>query len=305
MSEPHQRTRSGKLRQASRRAPPQVDTQSRRQSTALPQGIRAHNQIEADDIDDTVDTHQQTPTHLTRQRIAILNKVMAGYTGKEDVAVDPTWRNSWCIGVWHVGSSVTVSINILQPNVAGCWVTISKCSQQIISARAEAYNSIGLRSSTCRATYSRGNVQVQGRWSLNLADDLIDEGLIDESNVEIAGLNICQSSIYLWVLVGPDSKYLCSLTMGSLGIITRYIPDNCSDIEEVSACGSISLKIKGTTNDATQLSVTSTGAVQYQGGTRYLTELPRALSTALGRTMESVHREPFLSSLHYTKYAGF
>lgn len=302
MSEPHQRTRSGKLHKARRRGSTSPELQRSTPVPADKPGIANFTIGTCIDPDDEYAMHMQTPTLLCRTRINILTKMAMGYNAQCRDPVNDSWRNVWRLGVWHIGNDVTVSVDIMQPNVAGAWVNLRSVDTKAIQSIADEYNALKLPSSTCRVTISGSDAQVQGRWSLDLADRAVDERLVSEENVTIAGLNVCQSSIVMWVMIGDTSQYCCSMTSESLKILTRYIPQWCCDIHEVSVSGSISLKVRGAENDATQILVGSTGAVQYQGTPRYLSRLPEALSTAICATIESVHCQMFMDSLVYKRY---
>lgn len=301
MSEPHQRQQSGKLRKSARRSVLAVHKEYKQQPKDPKPGVLNAKLLSSSNADEEEDIYLQTPCRLCKLRIDILKQVAEGYGITDPKAVDPDWRQTWNIGSWAIGSDVSLSINVIQPNIAGCWVGVTNVRREILDLKAENYMAYNLQSSKCTIVSNSSDVQVQGRWSLDLANSLIEEGIANENQIKITGgLNICQSKIFCWVLVSDRSTYMCNLTKESVSIISKYIPDWAADIEETNASGSISIKIKSEQNDATQLILSSNGAVQYQGSSRYLTQLPNALSTAIRNMVKSIHLAAFIDSLEYT-----
>lgn len=301
MTEPHQRIQSGKLRKSGRISDANVDSKEPKVENAVYVGIESATAIDLQDYDDEVLVYRQTPTDLCNYQVEILKKIAKGYGLIEDNAIDRTWRRTWNIGSWSINRSMCLSINILQPNIAGCWANISHTSVDTVSSIADSFSSYNLPRSTCTVTGSDNKVQIKGRWTPYVVDKLLRDDIIVADQIFISNLNITQSKIFCWLVVGNNYKYMCRLTKDSLQILSRYIPEWAVDIDEVSAGGSLSLKINssGSDNDATQLTINSAGSVQYQGTARYLEELPKALRMSLRNTVLSPHLKLFLDSLEY------
>jgi hypothetical protein len=109
---------------------------------------------------------------------------------------------------------------------------------------ADKYTSENLEKSTCTITPSTNNIQVKGRWTPNIIDDLIYNRLVSKEDIEIVGLNIGQTSLFCWMVLNTESKYLCLFTRDAINITVRYLPEWCMDINETSSGGSTTLKIK-------------------------------------------------------------
>lgn len=293
MAEPHQRTKSGKLRR------PQKAKRAVRQQRERHSGILHAGPLEEVHTDDEDEVYRQTPTDLCMLRHRILSKVAAGFGLDPASAVDKSWRRTWTIGAWKIGDSVTVCIAMMQPNVASAWVNISGVNVQSVMSAAEGYNSLCLPKSTCRVETSQGRARIQGRWSLDLASDLVASSAVKDSDVTVTSLNVSQATLFAWVAVGSDNVYLCTLTKESLKILVRYLPPWCADFEEVAVNGAVSLKVRGSNADATQLVIGSGGSVQYQGTPAHLRMLPSAMCISIRATMESVHMAQFMDSLEY------
>lgn len=303
MLEPHQRKQSGKLRKVSRQS---IVAGQQHYSiiSTVASGIDNAQPLDTIDPDDELKVYRQTPTTLCNYRIKILKQMALGYGVNTENSVCATWRKTWNIGAWRIGNKVSLSINLIQPNISSSWINIASPDIDRVQQIANDYNSYKLPSSSCKVIVNNNDVQVQGRWSLDLVDTLTNENTINDKQVSIASLNIGQTKLFCWLVIDKSSIYLCTLTKDSLSILIRYIPSWCADIEEVSTGGSISLKIKSTDNDATQLIIGSSGTVQYQGTTKYLSKLPEALSIALRSVAVSVHLQPFLDSMEYKVYDG-
>lgn len=301
MPEPHQRVQSGKLRKSGRSASVDIDTKITKLSTVVNTGIENSTPVEAIDYDDELSIYKQTPTDLCDYQIGILQKIATGFGVDTYDSIDKSWRCTWNIGAWQIGDTVSISINIMQPNIAGCWANISNTSILLVKNIAQTYIDHNLPRSKCTVDGRDTKVQLKGRWTPHVIDTLLKNKEIVHTQVSISNLNITQSKIFCWVLIGKESTYMCRLTKESLHIIVKYIPDWAIDIDEVNAGGSISLKIKSTDsdNDATQLTINDSGSIQYQGTSKYLVELPSALAIAIKSMMVSVHVRSFLNSLEY------
>lgn len=300
MSEPHQRVRSGKLRPASKYG----ETSDRKrlyEKRIVHTGVENATELVHNDNDDEYATYLQTPTTLCKTQVDILREIASGYGINRADCIDEDSRKTWNIGTWHVGDKLSICINLRQPNIWGCWANIHKIEYSIVNNLAQHYTNQELQSSKCRVSLIRSGVQVQGRWVPLLIDTLIEQGHITKNNVNITILTIGQSALFCWIVLSTGSKYLCYLTKESINIITRYIPEWCMSMDEASSGGSTTLKIRrpDIENDASQLSISDTGALSYQGRIENIKKLPEALKIAIDRTMESIHLPSFLDSLEY------
>jgi hypothetical protein len=193
-------------------------------------------------------------------------------------------------------------IACMQPNIAGSWATISDTDIETIQGYATEFERLNLCRSTCRVTGTDSKVQLQGRWSLHFLDKLIALGIIKASQVSISSLNICQSRIFAWLLIGKSSAYLCRPTGDTVAALRRYIPHWCSDIDEVSSARLTSLKMKSddVANDATELVIRNDGSLQYQGRPEYVTKLHEAVAISIRGCMKSVFMRRFVETMQYT-----
>jgi hypothetical protein len=74
--------------------------------------------------EDEYSTYLQTPTDLCNTQVEILEKITAGCSITDPNAIDRSFRKTWNIGAWHIGNKISISINIKQPNISGCWSVI-------------------------------------------------------------------------------------------------------------------------------------------------------------------------------------
>lgn len=301
--EPHQRTQSGKLRRAKPATIPKNNSRHTADTIQKP-GIENSRELVEPDIDDEIDTYYQTPDTLCDLRKELLGRIAEGFGICKDDAIDPLWRNTWTIGTWILAGRITLSAAIMQPNITGSWVNINDMDKAHSRIVASEYTKHNLPKSVCRVIDNGSSGQIQGRWSLDLADRLIKDGTTTRSMISIANVVACQSSLFFWMILADSNVYLCRPTRDTINILFKYLPEWCMDIEEVSAGRTVSLKIKGIDNDASQLIISSTGSIRYQGKDRYLTKLPLALSTAIRDIMVSVHLQQFIDSLEYTRYGS-
>lgn len=301
MSEPHQRIRSGKLRKSSRRVSDSAEYRKVLEKRTVYTGIENATELVPKDVEEEYATYLQTPTDLCNSQIKILEQVALGYGITDTNAIDPCLRRTWNIGTWHIGSKASISINLRQPNIANYWVNIRKVDIATVESIARIYTSTNLARSTCSVVGSGTDSQVKGRWTPNVVDTLLERRLITEDDVEIIGLNICQSTLFCWMILSTGSRYLCLLTKESVDILVRYLPDWCVDITETSSGGSVALKLRNPpiVNDASHLSVSDSGGLQYQGRSENIRKLAEALSMSIHSTVSSVHFRLFLDSFEY------
>lgn len=302
MSEPHQRVQSGKLRRPSRQNRTESSNDRVYQQQDIATGIENATYLESNEWDDDILVYYQTPTSLTDLHISILSKIALGCGIKDTSNIDRDWRRTWNIGSWNVGNKVSISINLMQPNIANCWAVVSGVSKERIQDIASEYTNTNLPNSTCKIS-GINSISIQGRWTLSLLDRLLKESLITENQYTITGINITQCKLFCWVVLNTGSEYLCTLTEDSVQILTRYLPDWCSDICEPNAANNVTLRIRSPTNpnDASQLAITVLGNLQYTGKLDNIDKLYKALSIAIDNTINSKHIKLFLESLHYKK----
>lgn len=302
MSEPHQRVQSGKLRRPSRQNKSKCFNGRICQQQEILNGIENAISLEHNEWDEDILVYQQTPTSLTNLHVSILSKIALGY-GIENISnIDRNWRRTWNIGSWSIGNKVCISINVMQPNIANCWAVVNGVSREKVEAMASEYTSINLANSACKIS-GINSISIQGRWTLTLLDRLISENLITEDQYKITGINITQCKLFCWVILNTNSEYFCTLSEDSIEILTKYLPDWCSDICEPNAANNITLRIRNpiNPNDASQLAITTTGNLQYTGKLDNIDKLSKALSIAIESTIKSKHIKLFLESLQYKK----
>lgn len=301
MDEPHQRVQSGKLRPASRKSFTNNESSAVRKIQLSTVGIEDAEDLQVQDSDDILDFFTQTPTSLSSFHIDILNSIanQCGITGNNILNKD--WRNTWNIGTWCIGDEVSASVNMMQPNIAECWVKVICNRHDDLHDVINKYSSYPLEKSTCSALASGDGYQIKGRWCLHAVDELRSLGIIKKDPIEFASVHVCQSRIFIWLLVGNTSEYLCTLTQESIVLLAKYIPDWSLDIQEPTEAKNITLRVKNPCklNDASQLSITTAGWVQFNGRMDNLARLYGALTIALRSIMTSIHLKSFLESLHY------
>lgn len=304
MAEPHQRTQSGKLRAVSKRSINDSQGSSNQKIQPASVGIVNAEDIKVystDDDDDILKFFAQTPTCLSNLHVDILTKIARECGIDRTDSVDRNWRNTWNIGTWCIGNQVSASINIVQPNIAECWIGVASNRNDDLQEIISKYSGYALEKSTCSASPCGSGYQIKGRWGLHAVSELRSLGIIKKEPIEMAGTNICQSRVFIWLLVGKNSEYLCTLTQQSIVILARHIPDYVLDIEEPTEAKNITLRIRNPekVNDNSQLSINTAGWIQFNGRPDNVARLYGALSIALRNVMKSLYLKPFLGSLHY------
>lgn len=301
MAEPHQRVQSGKLRAPGRRDINEYGGVPLEKIRSQSIGIQDAESIELKDSDDIIAHFYQTPTSLSNMHVDILTNIAneSGITGNDIINKD--WRNTWNIGTWCIGNQVSISINMMQPNIAQCWANVTCNIYEDMEAIVQKYDSYPLEKSVCTINGTSNPHQIKGRWTLHAVDEALSLGVIKRDPIDIGGINICQSQIFIWMLVGTDSEYLCTLTKDSTVLLAKYIPEWCLDIQEPTEAQNITLRLRdpSKTNDNSQLSITTTGCLQFNGRVDNAARLYGALSTALRDIMRSIRLKSFLESLHY------
>lgn len=301
MEEPHQRVQSGKLRSIPIKSFASPATKINKEQKIVYPGVDNACDLEIPDIDESYDAYMQTPMSLNDLQTELLMRVANGYGINDSNAIDSDWRRTWNIGVWCIGNQVSLSINIMQPNVANCWIGINIDNNDLLLPTIEKFNKLSIPKSTCRITKTKTGYQLQGRLSILVANDLILQNIITRKDIKFDTLNITQSKIFCWMIVGNESKYYCTLTKDSIDILMKYIPEWCADINEATSANNTTLRIKNPIhdNDSSQLSITVTGWLQYTGKYENLSRLHEALSIAFKAVIKSIHLKSFLQSMEF------
>lgn len=301
MEEPHQRVQSGKLRSASKKNFGTLASQSFQNQNVVYLSLQNANDLEVPNIDDSYDAYNQSPTSLTSIQCELLQKIADGYGIPPEIAIDPDWRKTWNIGTWCIGGQISLSINLMQPNVASTWIGINISKDSELMSIIDDYSGLNLSKSTCRKTDTSYGCQLQGRWAIVVADRLISDSIIKREDVTVQALNITQSRLFCWLIVGKRSRYYCTLTKESINILVKYIPDWCSSMTEATAAENITFRLKNPVNknDSTQLSITTQGWMQNTGKATNLTKLHEAISIAFKDMVKSVYLKSFIDSLQF------
>lgn len=312
MAEPHQRTKSGKLRRANIYSENIREGQQRQQHKRILVGAENADSIEDVDPEDELQMFQQTPTTLSDTQVSVLKDVAEGLGLKGDDYIDRNWRRTWNIGAWCVSRSVSISANLMQPNIAGMWANIQNTDAHIINKIADKYRSFNLERSKATVKASSRVVELKGRWTPYILDSLYTAELIRPEQVEITYVNITQSRLFFWVIVEDKAEYLCTPSYDTLELISRYLPKWAFDVCETSAGGGLSIKLKGSRQiedakkrdmgektTSTQLSINSIGWLQCTGSEVSVRSLYEALATAIRSLMHSIHLTTFMQSLEY------
>lgn len=301
MSEPHQRVKSGKLRKANNYNIDSIQQNKQYEKRIVYTGIENATQLSVNEPEDEYSTYLQTPTDLCSIQMNILRRVASGYGISYLDSIDSSFRRTWNIGAWHIGSKLSISVNLRQPNITSCWANVQKTNMNKIEQLAQYYRSQNLTKSKCIITGSEVKGQIKGRWTPYIIEKLLQDNLIQKDNVQIIGLVLGQTSLFCWIVLNTKSRYLCLLTKESIDTIVKHIPDWCKDINEATSGGSIALKINNPSieNDATQLTITETGGLQYQGRPENMDKLSEALQIAISNTINSKYLNLFLDSLEY------
>lgn len=301
MEEPHQRVQSGKLRSIPIKSFASPVTKINKEQKIVYLSIDNACDLEIPDIDESYDAYMQTPMSLNDLQVELLRRVANGYGINDVNAIDRDWRRTWNIGTWCIGNDVSLSINIMQPNIANCWIGINIDSDTLLLPVVNKFNKLDIPKSTCRIIRTKTGYQLQGRLSILVANDLISENIVTRNDIKFDTLNITQSRIFCWMIVGKESKYYCTLTKDSVDILMKYIPSWCADINEATAANNTTLRIKNPIhdNDSSQLSITVCGWLQYTGKYENLSRLHEALSIAFRNVIKSIHLKTFLQSMEF------
>lgn len=312
MSEPHQRTKSGKLRRANIYSENIRGEQSKQHHKHILVGAENVSKIEDIDPDDEIQLFQQTPTTLTDTQIAVLKDVTDGLGITEEDCIDREWRRTWNIGAWCIKRTLSISANMIQPNVAGMWANIENIDVSTVQDISNRYISYNLEKSAATVKASNRLVEIKGRWTPYIIDSLYSIGRIRPEQVEITYVNVTQSRLFFWVIVNDGNEYLCTPSGDTIELISRYIPKWTFDIMETNAGGGLSIKLEGSRqvedsrkkgdpkkSNSSQLSINSVGWLQFVGSERSVKSLYEALAIAVRSLIHSVHLTTFMESLEY------
>jgi hypothetical protein len=309
MDEPHQRVRSGKLRKAYTQPGSSRESTQQQQHRRILVGIESATPIDPLDPDDERALYAQTPTSLTDTQVDILNDVAKGLGLNDPTCIDKEWRRTWNIGAWHVGRTVSISANIIQPNVCNVWANITTINASTIKAMSTHFSSMDLERSKCSVIHTGSLIQLKGRWTPHLLDSLYTAKVITPKSVDMTYVNITHSRLFFWVIIDEGHKYLCTPSKDTAQFISRYLPNWSFDVEETSAGGSLSIKLEKTcsndqnpksrANNSSQLTVSSIGWLQYVGRRESVAKVYEALAIAIRSIVHSPHLPAFMESLEY------
>lgn len=312
MNEPHQRTQSGKLRRGNNYKSTTPRTQGTQQHKHIYVGVENASNVEDVDPDDELQLYSQTPTTLTNTQTSTLRAIAEGLGIRDEDCIDPTWRRTWNIGAWCIGRSISISANIVQPNIAGMWANIEGVDVSVAQAISERYMSYQLEKSAATVKGTNRLVELKGRWTPYLVDSLYELGSIQPQDVKITYVNVTQSRLFFWVLVEDEGEYLCTPSQDTINLMSRYIPEWAPDVTETNAGGGLSIKLSGKRQaeiakrrgkdektTSTQISINSTGWVQFTGNEYCVKDLYEAFATSVRLLICSPHLTAFMDSLEY------
>lgn len=312
MDEPHQRTQSGKLRRANVYSESTRGEQNKSRHKHILVGAENVSHVEDVDPDDEIQLFYQTPTMLTETQITVLKDVAEGIGINKENCIDKNWRRTWNIGAWCVGRAMSISANMIQPNVAGMWANIENIDISSVQEISNKYMAYNLEKSAATVKASSRLVEVKGRWTPYIIDSLYSANLAQSEQVEITYVNVTQSRLFFWVLVNNEHEYLCTPSSDTIELISRYIPEWTFDIMETNAGGGLSIKLEGSRqakdakekgkmkkSNSSQLSINSMGWLQFVGSERSVKSLYEALAIAIRSLIHSVHLTTFMESLEY------
>lgn len=138
MVEPHQRTQSRKLRKPTRQyAVLSSSEDSHHLSSKTTPGLANATALDDIDYEEVLEIHRQTPTPLTDNHVRIMSEMARGYGCSDDKCIDKEWRRTRNIGIWHLGTELSISANIMQPNIHNSWAKITSCRLDIIKSIAK------------------------------------------------------------------------------------------------------------------------------------------------------------------------
>ena len=312
MNEPHQRTQSGKLRRGSAYKQDISRTQGKQHHKHIYVGVENASGVEDVDPDDELQVYSQTPTTLTKTQISTLKAIAEGLGIRGEDCIDPTWRRTWNLGAWCIGRSISISANMVQPNIAGMWANIEGADISKAQEISKMYLSYQLEKSAATVKGTNRLVEIKGRWTPYLVDSLYELGSVQPCDVKITYANITQSRLFFWVLVEEEGEYLCTPSQDTVNLISRYIPDWARDFTETNAGGGLSIKLGGERQKeiarrlgmeerttSTQISINSTGWVQFTGNEYCAKDLYEAFATSVRSLIKSPHLAAFMDSLEY------
>lgn len=312
MNEPHQRTQSGKLRRGNAYKDTTTRPQDKQHHKHIYIGVENAGDIDDIDPDDELQLYSQTPTTLSNTQISILRMVAEGLGIKDNDCIDATWRRTWNIGAWCIGGRISVSSNLVQPNVSGMWANVRGVDHSTVQVLSDKYLSYQLEKSAATVKSSSNLAELKGRWTPYMIDSLYDLGAARPEDVTITYANLTQSRLFFWVLIDDDAEYLCTPSQETVNLISRYIPEWAFDITETNAGGGLSIKLDGERQieiakrlgieertTSTQISINSTGWVQFVGSEFCAKDLYEALATSIRSLMHSPHLTTFMDSLEY------
>ena len=310
MSEPHQRTQSGKLRKSSKQNKDlseikQKDKQERKSGIENATVFYYDNITEErDNYNNEIENYFQSPCILTDIHVSILGKIATGFNLDPEKVIDKTWRKTWNIGTWMLKNKLFFSFNLVQPNISGCWADIDSnlVSLNTINNYADMYKRLNLPNSSCKAT-GVNTIKIQGRWTIHSVQKLIDDNIIELKDVRYSSINIGNTKLFILVKLQTGSEYLCNLTSESLDTLIKYLPNSCRHIQEVSSGGGTSIRVKNpeTANDSLQLTIDTFGSVRYNGKLENLYTVTQGLYASITELVASKRLKLFLNSLEYKK----
>jgi len=249
------------------------------------------------DEDDNTQQHPMGTLSVSQKRF--IESFLQGITFRDNVTVDVNNRAIHWIGMWmSTDKSTIVSCSLLQPHITNALVHLSNISENRILKHIQSNFSTN-EYGTPKVSTPKVNPQLNGRFSVPLADSLVESCLIKPEFISWS-LILLSESQPIFIISNEKGIYECRLTHASCAIMAENPPENVGIIGPRTSVKSYSFRSRDIVSGAgtgPAITVHKSGTFQYQGKPDSAYTVGRCFRESIEKCMQSSDATKFIKSL--------
>jgi hypothetical protein len=251
---------------------------------------------------DSVDgpTDEQYPTgKLSIHQQKYIESFLQGITQSDSVDIDPTCRGIHWIGFWTSTDNTTmVSVSMLQPHITNAILHLQRVNENVVRGHASRYFPPSDKGEPTIST-PKINVQLHGKFSMPLADSMIEHGILSGSNVSWSNMVLSETQP-IFIVADPNGIRECKLTHASCSILETTCPPHVGISSPPTRTQSYSFRsrnITGGRGTGPSITIHRSGTLQYQGKPENAYIVGRCFRECIDSVLTSKSAPRFLNSL--------
>lgn len=250
--------------------------------------------------DEETDTSIQYPMKaLTRTQEKYISAFLRGITGDNEISLDINTRRIHTIGIWELNEPhITISCTLLQPNITTASTHLRYSNIDIITEHIKTRfpSSEHGQPSVKRP---KKNVQMFGRFTIPLADSLLDHGILQQSQISCSNI-VLSNTQPIFIVITDDGVYECRLTHTSCSIMMRICPPDVGISPATQSSQNYSFRSRSITEGigtGPTITIHRSGTLQYQGKPDMVYAVTSCFRECIINVILSRHASQFINSL--------